>query len=132
MHCTHTHTLSLSLSLTFFLLFLSCLFFLLFSLSLSRSHTHTLSLSLSLFLSTHLLIHDLLDKHGLHDVRNKLRMHVSVRNPGVQQLPHSALELGRNLLRLVAAKDRKRRESCVKNLREQIRSACLIKNSIFF
>lgn len=51
---------------------------------------------------TDLLVHDFVHQHRTHDVRHELWVHVSVADLGVQQLPHRALKLRRNLLRLVA------------------------------
>ena len=48
------------------------------------------------------LIHQRLDLHRADDVANELRMDICLTNALVQQLPHRALELGRDLLRLVA------------------------------
>jgi hypothetical protein len=44
-----------------------------------------------------------LDAHGLHHVRYELGVNVCIADLLVQQLTHSALELGRDLLGLVTA-----------------------------
>mmetsp|Transcript_9373 Transcript_9373/g.28171 ORF Transcript_9373/g.28171 Transcript_9373/m.28171 type:complete len:354 (+) Transcript_9373:2157-3218(+) len=67
----------------------------------AQAHGDGHSLQLSSRQVLHLLVHQLLNPHGLHHVGHELGVHVRVADALVQQVAHGASEFGADLLGLV-------------------------------